>query len=152
MSCPVSFSAGQPTYLLRFSLYLELRFTYVAGCTAESPLADGMVSSTSISASTLSGFMTTSSHYRTRRALLSVDQQSLSDTPSADRVYLDRENIIRCVIPSSSGLRRDDTDGSSVLVLFVLVHSPLFRDSASGATRNKEQVLAGMVPSVDVHR
>ena len=115
-------------------------------------MADGMGYSASISASTLSGSTTTSSHYLTRRAHLSLDQQSLSDTPSADRVYLDRKNLARCVIPSSSDLRGDGTDRSSVFVLFVLVRSPLFIDGASGTRSNKEQILAGMVFGVDIHR
>ena len=83
---------------------------------------------------------------------LSLGQQYLSDTPRADRVYLVRENPTRYVIPSSSDLRGDGADRSSVLVLFVLVCSPLFRDGISGTTRNKEQVLATMVHTLDVHR
>ena len=96
--------------------------------------------------------MITSSHYRTRRALLSPGQRFLSDTPGADRVYLVWEIFIRRVIPSSSYLLGDGTDRLSVFVLFVLVRSPLFLADTSGATGNKEQVLASVVHSVDIRR
>ena len=53
---------------------------------------------------------------------------------------------------SSSDLRQDDTNGSSVLVLFVLVRPPLFHDDTSDTTNNKEQVLAAMVFTVGIRR
>ena len=117
---------------------------------AELPLADGMGSSAPLSASALSGYMITSSHYRTRRELFSLGQRPSSDTPSADRVYLVWKNLIRCVIPPSSDLRGDGTNGSSVLVLFVLVRPPLFYGGTSGTTSNTEQVLASMAPTVAI--
>ena len=106
----------------------------------------------SLSASTLSGSTITSSRYQTRRALLPLGQGPFSDTPRADCVYLVGENLIRCVISPSSDHWSNDTDGSSVFVLFVLVRSSLFRDGTSGTKGNEEQVLAGVVPNVDVRR
>ena len=87
-----------------------------------------------------------------RRALFSLKQLPSSDTPSVDRVYLDRENIARYVISPSSGLWGDDTDESSVFVLFILVRLPPFHDHTPGTRDNKEQVLASMAHSVDVLR
>ena len=56
------------------------------------------------------------------------------------------------VAHSSSDLREDGIDGSSVLVSFVLVRPPLFRDGTSDTTSNKEQVLATVVPTVAIRR
>ena len=53
---------------------------------------------------------------------------------------------------SGSGLRSDSANGSSVFALFVLVLSPLFLDDTSDTIDNKEQVLASMVPNLDVRR
>ena len=116
------------------------------------PLADRMRFSVSLSASPLSGYTTTSSRYQTRQALPSLARRSLLDTRRADRVYLVWKSVIRCVILSSSDLREDGTDGLPVLVLFILVGSPPFRDGISDTTDNKEQVLATMPPAVDISR
>ena len=94
--------------------------------------------------------MTTSSWYQTRQALLSLAGRSLFDTQRADRVYLVWKSVIWCAILLNSDLREDGTDGLPVLVLFILVGSPLFHDRTSTTTDNKEQVLATMVPAVDI--
>ena len=62
------------------------------------------------------------------------------------------KSVIWCVTFSNSNLREDDTNGSSVLVLFISVGSPLFHDRPSDTTDDKEQVLATMVPTVGVCR
>ena len=115
-------------------------------------MADGMTSSASLSASAVFGSTITSSRYQTRQALLLLVQRSLSDTPGTDQVYLVWKNLILCVIYSSSDLRGDETDGSSVLVLFALVRRPLFRNSMSDTESDKEQVLASMAPTVAIRR
>ena len=115
-------------------------------------MADGLGSSVSLLVPTLSGSTITSSRYQTRQAAPPLGQRSLVDTSRADRVYLVRENFLGCVIHSSSDLREDVIDGSSVLVSFVLVRPPLFRDGTSDTTSNKEQVLATVVPTVAIRR
>ena len=63
-----------------------------------------------------------------------------------------RENLVAYAVPLSFELKLDCIDNIPVLVLFILVPSLVLHNTTSRTKGIKEQVLAGVVPVVDVRR